>query len=87
MMKPKKGHYYIKERAEYRANQLMEQISKYLVDTRMTNELSQSELAIRLDCSQPRISQLESGIHNFTILQLCQIAEAYGKPLELTIKI
>lgn len=86
-MKPKKGHYYIQARAEHRASELAKELSEWLVQVRMSNDLSQSELAIRLDCSQPRISQLENGTHNFTILQLCQIAEAFGKPLKLTIEI
>lgn len=56
----------------------MADISLAISDYRRENNLSQIEMAEKLDVSQPMVSKIESGEYNFSIEQLCKICDKIG---------
>lgn len=50
-------------------------ISKFLVDYRVDNEMTQKQLAEKLNVSQVMISKYENGDYNFTLKKICEISE------------
>lgn len=53
-------------------------ISTALFDYRLKYGLSQRKLAEKLGVTQPMVAKLESGEYNYTIEQLCKIANKLG---------
>lgn len=51
-------------------------ISKFLVDYRAKNCLTQKQLAKKLNVSQAMISKYENGDYNFSLKKICEIGEA-----------
>jgi len=56
----------------------MADISLAISDYRRENNLSQIEMANKLDVSQPMVSKIESGEYNFSIEFLCRICDKIG---------
>lgn len=50
-------------------------ISKFLVDFRVNNKMTQKQMAKKLNVSQVMISKYENGEYNFTLKKLCEISE------------
>ena len=62
------------------------QILKKLIDIRLKKNISQKDLAKRLNTKQPAISRLEQGLINPTIYSLTKVASALGKRLVINFK-
>lgn len=58
-------------------------ISKFLVDYRIANSMTQKDLAKKLNVSQVMVSKYENGEYNFTLKKLCEISEILGAKLSL----
>ena len=73
--------------AEYRAEAIRlapyEQIARLVIQHRIRDGLSQTELAARLDTSVSAISRLESGHHRPNVETLERLARAFGARLVL----
>ena len=59
---------------------------KKLLSARLSAKLDQKTAAKRLNKSQSYISKMESGQRRVDLVQLKQIAEAYGRNIEYFIK-
>ena len=60
-------------------------ISKFLVDFRVENKLTQKQLAKKLGVSQVMISKYENGDYNFSLKKICDIAEVLDAKLSFDI--
>ena len=58
-------------------------ISKFLVDYRVNNQMTQKQMAKKLNVSQVMISKYENGEYNFTLKKLCEICEILNANLEM----
>lgn len=59
-------------------------ISSMIIDYRLENNLTQKQLAEFLEVTQGMVSKWESGEYNFSISQVCKIAEKLNMTPELT---
>jgi len=50
-------------------------ISKFFIDFRVNNKMTQGQLAKKLNVSQAMVSKYENGEYNFTLKKLCEISE------------
>ncbi len=57
-----------------------------VIELRLTNHLSQKELAEKLHTKQSALSRFERGMVNPTVGFLAKIATAFGKKLEISFK-
>ena len=62
------------------------QTLKKIIDIRLKKNISQNELAKRLNTKQPAISRLEQGLINPTLYSLSKVASALGKKLVINFK-
>lgn len=59
---------------------------KKIIDLRFEHNITQKELAKRIDTQQPSVARLERGLENPTIYFLSKIAAAFGKKLVISFK-
>ncbi len=78
-----KGISIIKEPENIPVNEFCAIIGKNLKELREQNNLTQSQLAEKLEISQQLISRIEKGRENISILTLKKIVEHLGKRLEI----
>jgi transcriptional regulator with XRE-family HTH domain len=81
-----RGLAFTTTRAAANFKKMSADLSGMLTFNRTRKGLSQKHLADALGWTQPRISQLENGYHNFTLKQLCELAEALGCSVSISIK-
>lgn len=62
------------------------EIISELIKLRIKGELTQKQLAERIDTKQSAISRLESGNYNPSLSFLIKMAEAFDKKLEISFK-
>lgn len=75
----------MKEVAELRGlYDMYYKVSVSLVEYRKKNNLSQKDLAKKLDVSQAMVSKLESGDYNYTIEQLWKLSKKVGFTFSIT---
>jgi transcriptional regulator with XRE-family HTH domain len=68
------------QKANVSPRELLAQIGLRVVERRQALDLSQKDLAEKLDIAAPTVSRIEHGQQNITIRTLCKVAEA----LEMT---
>lgn len=70
---------------EDRYYELLDRISVALVDFRVANNLSQKQLAERLEISQAMVSKYESGDYNISLKALVELFDKLSIPLNALI--
>lgn len=63
---------------EYELDNILVNISSRLINFRVNNNITQKDLAKRLDISQAMVSKLESGDYNPTVGQLWKVSKKLG---------
>lgn len=69
---------------EFELDDILSEISLTLIKYRLKNNLTQKDLADRLELSQSMISKLESGDYNPSISQLWKISKKLGWTFDVT---
>ena len=70
-------------RAEYEALAPQYEMIKSVIAARMEQNITQAELAMRINTRQSNISRFESGDYNPSVEFLGKIASALGKKLDI----
>ena len=70
-------------RAEYEALAPQYEIIQSIITARLEQNITQAELARRINTKQSNISRLESGAYNPSVEFLGKVATALGKKLEI----
>ena len=63
--------------------QAKQRLSRNIKQLRLTSNLSQEELGLRIDADQAYISRLERGLLNPTLESVAEIAKALGIDIKL----
>jgi len=56
-------------------------LAEYLRDLRLKANLTQVEVAARLDVGQSRVSELERGLRRLDLMEISELAATYGTTL------
>lgn len=68
---------------EFELDDILVEISLKIINYRINNNLTQKQLAVRLNVSQSMVSKLESGEYNPTIEQLWKISKGLNWNLQI----
>lgn len=85
-VREKLGKRGIKTKLETKTDEFCLEIGRTLKKIRQENNLTQKELAKRLNVSQQLVSRIESGRENLSLLTLKEIAQKLGKKLAIEFK-
>jgi DNA-binding XRE family transcriptional regulator len=73
-------------RREYERTRLANDVAIKVIQFRVTNGLSQAELARRLGMRQPNVARLESGDHEPSLRTLARLAEVLNQDFSIEVK-